>query len=39
VSARAQGFTQVYWFRGGFPEWVAKGYPVETVATNVVLTR
>ena len=39
VTARAQGFTQVYWFRGGFPEWVAKGYPVESVATNVVLTR
>jgi ABC-type phosphate/phosphonate transport system substrate-binding protein/rhodanese-related sulfurtransferase len=39
VSARAEGFTQVYWFRGGFPEWVAKGYPVESVAKNVVLTR
>ena len=39
VTARAQGFTQVYWFRGGFPEWVAKGYPVDSVATNVVLTR
>jgi ABC-type phosphate/phosphonate transport system substrate-binding protein/rhodanese-related sulfurtransferase len=39
VTARAQGFTQVYWFRGGFPEWVAKGYPIESVATNVVLTR
>jgi rhodanese-related sulfurtransferase len=39
VTARAQGFTQVYWFRGGFPEWVAKGYPVESVAANVVLTR
>jgi ABC-type phosphate/phosphonate transport system substrate-binding protein/rhodanese-related sulfurtransferase len=39
VAARAQGFTQVYWFRGGFPEWVAKGYPVESVPTNVVLTR
>ena len=34
VAARAQGFTQVYWFRGGFPEWVAKGYPVESVGAE-----
>ena len=39
VTARAHGFTQVYWFRGGFPEWVARGYPIESVPTNVVLTR
>lgn len=23
------GYKQVNWFRGGFPEWKAKGYPVE----------
>ena len=23
------GYTQVYWFRGGIPEWKAKGYPTE----------
>jgi ABC-type phosphate/phosphonate transport system substrate-binding protein/rhodanese-related sulfurtransferase len=39
VTAINAGFTQVYWFRGGFPEWVAKGYPIDTVAQNVVLTR
>ena len=39
VTAVDAGFKQVYWFRGGFPEWVAKGYPIDTVAKNVVLTR
>jgi len=23
------GYTQVYWFRGGIPEWKSKGYPTE----------
>jgi rhodanese-related sulfurtransferase len=23
------GYKCVYWLRGGFPEWEAKGYPVE----------
>ncbi len=23
------GYKKIYWFRGGFPEWKAKGYPVE----------
>ncbi|HYD57215.1 MAG TPA: PhnD/SsuA/transferrin family substrate-binding protein [Burkholderiales bacterium] len=32
VAAIRAGFTQVYWFRGGFPEWVARGYPVEAAA-------
>ena len=27
--ALSKGFTQVYWFRGGFPEWESAGYPVE----------
>ena len=39
VAAVKAGYRQVYWFRGGFPEWVAKGYPVESVAANVALTR
>lgn len=30
VAAKAAGFRQVYWFRGGFPEWVARGFPVES---------
>ena len=39
VAARKEGFTQVYWFRGGFPEWVARGYPVESVPANVAIGR
>jgi len=39
VTAVKAGYKQVYWFRGGFPEWVARGYPVESVPSNVVLTR
>jgi ABC-type phosphate/phosphonate transport system substrate-binding protein/rhodanese-related sulfurtransferase len=39
VAALKAGYTQVYWFRGGFPEWVARGLPVESVPSNVVLTR
>ncbi len=27
-AALQQGFTQVYWFRGGLPEWEAAGLPV-----------
>lgn len=27
--AAAAGWTRVQWLRGGFPEWKAKGYPVE----------
>lgn len=25
--ARACGYSMIYWFRGGFEEWQAKGYP------------
>jgi len=39
VTAVKAGYTQVYWFRGGFPEWVARGYPVESVPANVALGR
>lgn len=28
-TAHGKGFKQVYWFRGGLPEWVAKGMPTE----------
>ena len=27
--AVAEGYTKVYWFRGGIQEWEAKGYPVD----------
>lgn len=23
------GYKRIHWFRGGYPEWKAKGYPVE----------
>jgi len=29
VAAIKDGHKKVYWFRGGFPEWKAKGLPVE----------
>jgi rhodanese-related sulfurtransferase len=28
-AAIKAGYKKVYWLRGGFPEWKAKGYPVE----------
>lgn len=28
-AAIKAGYKKVYWFRGGFPEWKAKGYPIE----------
>jgi ABC-type phosphate/phosphonate transport system substrate-binding protein/rhodanese-related sulfurtransferase len=39
VAALKGGYKQVYWFRGGFPEWAAKGYPVESVPTSVALLK
>lgn len=27
--AHGKGKKNLYWFRGGFPEWKAKGYPTE----------
>lgn len=27
--AKAKGFKNVYWFRGGLPEWVSKGLPTQ----------
>lgn len=29
VKAKALGYTNVYWMRGGIPEWKAAGLPVE----------
>ena len=29
AKAVAWGFTRVYYFRGGLPDWRASGYPVE----------
>jgi rhodanese-related sulfurtransferase len=29
VLARDAGYKQVYWLRGGLPEWVAKGLPTQ----------
>ena len=29
VWAANQGYRNVYWFRGGFPEWKAKDLPME----------
>jgi rhodanese-related sulfurtransferase len=29
VVARDAGFKQVHWFRGGMPEWTAKGLPTQ----------
>ncbi len=29
VAAIKAGYKQVYWLRGGFPEWKAKGFPIE----------
>jgi rhodanese-related sulfurtransferase len=39
VAAVKAGYTRVYWFRGGFPEWSAKGYPVESMPANAALSR
>lgn len=30
VWAQKQGYRNIHWFRGGFPEWKAKGLPVES---------
>jgi rhodanese-related sulfurtransferase len=29
VVASKAGYTKIQWFRGGFPEWKTKGFPVE----------
>ena len=30
VLAIRGGYKNIYWFRGGYPEWKAAGYPVDT---------
>jgi len=39
VTAVKAGFTQVYWFRGGYPEWLARGLPTDSVPANVAAKR
>ena len=34
--ALSKGFTTVYWFRGGFPEWEAAGFPIEATKDQAV---
>lgn len=29
VLAMKNGYRNIYWFRGGYPEWKAAGYPIE----------
>jgi ABC-type phosphate/phosphonate transport system substrate-binding protein/rhodanese-related sulfurtransferase len=39
VAAVKAGFRQVHWFRGGYPEWVARGLPTDSVPGNVATVR
>ncbi len=34
LLAIRNGYKNVYWFRGGYPEWKAAGYPVDTGKTK-----
>ena len=38
-EAVAMGFKQVYWFRGGMPEWRAKGYATVKAETMTALAQ
>jgi rhodanese-related sulfurtransferase len=39
-AALAEGYTKVYWFRGGMPEWREKHLPVEgTAAASLALAK
>ena len=29
VAAQAEGYTNIFTFRGGFPEWLSHNYPIE----------
>ena len=29
VTAQKAGYSKIYWMRGGFPEWLAKGLPTQ----------
>jgi ABC-type phosphate/phosphonate transport system substrate-binding protein/rhodanese-related sulfurtransferase len=39
VAAVKSGFKQVYWFRGGYPEWVARGYAVDSLPPKATASR
>jgi ABC-type phosphate/phosphonate transport system substrate-binding protein/rhodanese-related sulfurtransferase len=39
VAAVKAGFKQVYWFRGGYPEWVARGYAVDSLPPKATASR
>ncbi|BCB25255.1 hypothetical protein SKTS_01410 [Sulfurimicrobium lacus] len=34
VLAVRNGYRNIYWFRGGYPEWKAAGYPIEAGKTK-----
>ncbi|WP_305295337.1 PhnD/SsuA/transferrin family substrate-binding protein [Polaromonas sp.] len=34
LMAVRDGYKNIYWFRGGFPEWKAAGYPIDTGKTK-----
>jgi rhodanese-related sulfurtransferase len=36
---KERGFTDVYPLRGGWTEWVARGFPTEPVAAGVLTGR
>ncbi len=29
IAAHKAGYSRIYWMRGGYPEWVAKGLPIQ----------
>jgi rhodanese-related sulfurtransferase/ABC-type phosphate/phosphonate transport system substrate-binding protein len=39
VTAVNAGFTRVYWLRGGYPEWLARGLPTDSEPANVAIRR
>ena len=38
-TALAEGYTKIYWFRGGMPEWREKHLPVEGTSGAAVATK
>jgi ABC-type phosphate/phosphonate transport system substrate-binding protein/rhodanese-related sulfurtransferase len=39
VAALKAGFKQVHWFRGGYPEWVARSLPTDSAPATVAAKR
>jgi ABC-type phosphate/phosphonate transport system substrate-binding protein/rhodanese-related sulfurtransferase len=39
IVAVKAGYKQVYWFRGGFPEWVARGYAIDSLPATAAVAR